>query len=352
MNLTTFAAEYTKDQKVGFGSERRKTVGASESGLCIRRIAYRKLGLVPDKPDDGNGFATRGNVMEDHFSAPLLMAWAKKLGGELLYAGQSNQISLKSPKSFQSATPDGLLVNIPNDAFADYGLADLGNNTCVVEFKSIDPRVGSHKLPKIENVRQTMQQLGLIRKGTQYKPDWAVIIYTNASDYFDIKVFPVAWNELMFQGLAIRAKTVMACEDPSQLSPEGKIKGGDECKMCEYAEQCLGFLPWLANDESAPAAKHIKPVEALAKQILEAEVVKVKANQHVRDLEALMYEKLNHAKTRFLKTKSVVVVAKKTNSQSRYNMDMMKKRIEQLGGSYEDCKADTKEGTTLSVEYA
>lgn len=347
ISIVEAAKDWSRKTKVGFDMvERARTVGASEIGLCARRVAYRKNGVVPDKEDDESGFAIRGNLYEDGFTAPMLAHWADKLGARLLFAGQANQIRLEN--KYQSATPDGLFIDMPKKSMEPYGIPLLKNGQLVGEFKSIDPRVGAHKLPKNEHVLQTLQQLGLIRKGTEYKPEWGAVIYVNASDALDIKVHPVKWDQLKFDGLTQRAKKILTAPSPETLSPEGKIDGG--CAMCEYSVTCQGYASWLQDDEKQPKGSKLKLIEELAERITKLDAEVSAKSEAKRTAEDAMYAALAQAKTRFVKSKRVVVVAKKTASQNRYDSAKLKARIEELGGSHDDCKSQTKEGTALTVE--
>src|SRR5262249_10834207 len=158
------------------------------------------------------------------------------------------------------------VIKVKRDILKPYGVPDIGKSKqLVVEMKSLDPRYGRHKLPKAPHVPQTITQLGMIRKATKFRPEWGVVIYVDASDYFNFSVHPVQWDERAFQSLVKRASKILSVSDPAQLAPEGKIAGGSECSECPFVKQCLGFVPWIAGDDPrALKPKQVAEVEKAA----------------------------------------------------------------------------------------
>lgn len=311
------------------------------------------MGLAPDDGyEDTNGFAIRGDVMEDSWTAPLFRAWVEAHGGELLYSGQANQISFVGQKVPLSATPDGLALNVRRDILKPYGVPDIGKSKqLVIEMKSLDPRYGKHKLPKSPHVPQTLTQTGMIRSATKHRPEWGIVGYIDASDYFDIKAFPVAWDEKAFKGLVVRANRILTVKDWNQLPPEGKIAGGSECAECPFARQCLGFLPWLAGDDPrAPKPADVKAIESAAEKVHKAEQELEKWQQAKRVAEANLYGVLNAKKRRFVMGKKFTVSAKETASQNRDDVSKMKAWIKAKGGDPDGFKKQTKPGASLTVE--
>lgn len=353
--LEAAALKVSEARKVGFSVDRKTAVGASEIGKCGRNVVADKLGVAVDDPTKANntGFTTRGDVMEDHWSAPVVKQWIEDNGGKLLYATQAEQVTFEAEGVPLRVTPDGLAVNVARDILAPWGVPDIGESKAlVIELKSIDPRYKKEKLPKAPHIPQTRAQMGMIRAATEYQPDWGCVIYTDASDYFDFKLFPVKHDELQFKGLVSRAYKLMNTEDWNQWAPEGKIAGGHECSECPRARLCLGFTPWLPGDDPrAPEPKAIKEVEKLARKQKQLERKTEKAKDVEREHEAKLYAAISNAGSKFIKLpKGGTVLAKVTASQDRYNVEKLKKRIEELGGKHEDCKAATKPGTTIQIE--
>ena len=215
-------------------------VGASEVGLCIRRVWYAKqqrLTLNPKHADDPTswGAARRGSTFENYFWVP---AMRKAYGDRLLFTGRQQQTMIYEDLR---ATPDGLLIRQKRDALTALGVSDIGPSRCVVlECKTIDPRIPLERA-KPEHVFQAQIQLGMFRRTTEYKPDYALISYTNASFFDDIIEFVVEYDDAIFlQGLA-RAKQIKQATDPVQLKPEGWICGGQECNYCPFVKPCTAI---------------------------------------------------------------------------------------------------------------
>jgi len=356
ISLKDACLPFAQSLKTSFTRDRRKTVGASEIGLCARRVVYGKLGLVPDEdqPSD-TGFTTRGNVMEDAWSAPLLAHWASMNGGSYKFGGQANQVELEAKGVPLSSTPDGIAVDMPRDCLALDGLPDIGPSKCVVaEIKSIDPRYKSEKLPKQAHVPQVMAQLGLIRKALPYKPDYGFVFYVDASDYFDLKPFFVKYDEKQFKSLVKRADSIMKCDDPNKMAPEGKMRGGKECSECPFARQCLGYKPYLVDeDPSAPTSAQVKAVEKIAEKVAALSTKEAEAKAAKLQAEGDLYLKLGEIKRKFIQGKGFTVVAKTTKSQNRTDAKKLIALLKDKGATdaeIELCKSETKEGTSLSVE--
>lgn len=352
-SIEDVAREYARSLKVGFDADRGKRVGASEVGQCARKTVAVKLRVAHDDGYvDENGFATRGNVMEDHWIAPLVRAWVADHGGELLYSGQASQITFTGQGVPLSSTPDGLAVGAHKHILKPYGVSDIGKGGLFVpEFKSLDPRYSRDKLPKSPHVPQVLTQLGMIRKATKHRPEWGAVAYVDASDYFNVKWFPVKWDERAFKSLVTRARSILAATDMNQMPPEGKVAGGSECNECPFAKRCLGFLPWVADDDPrALKAAAVKKVELAAHRVYQAKRAAENLQQAVRDAEAELYTVLNGVKRRFVLGNKFTVSAKATASQNRDDVQAMRAWIKKQGGNPDAFKKLTKPGASLSVE--
>lgn len=225
----------TQREKEKFSHDRTKTVGASEIGLCARRVYWAKNGQPADAEyDDTYGAALRGNLIEEHFWVPAMI---KKFRRKLLFAGKKQKTI---EDGYLSATPDGIIVDIPRNALAYLGVPDTKADCLVVECKSIDPRVDLSK-EKEEHTFQVQAQLGLIRKCTPYKPEYAVISYTDASFLHEIDEYAVKFDEDVFAQAESRAAHILTATHPEELPPEGWIGGGKECDYCPFAVTC-GFM--------------------------------------------------------------------------------------------------------------
>lgn len=355
---------YALTMRAGFSHDRRKTVGASEIGQCIRKVVYDKLGLAPDNdiPPD-TGFTVRGNVMEDAWSAPMLEHWASLNGGQMLHGGQANQVTLKGDKVPLSSTPDGLCIGMPRDVMARdeffaFSVPDIGPSHSVVpEVKSIDPRYNQAKLPKVPHVPQVIAQIGLIRRSDMgVKPDWGFVFYCDASDYFKVKGYPVQYSDKQFTSLVKRADSIMKTDDPNKVPPEGKMRGGSECGECPYARQCLGYRPYLVDDDpQAPTSQQVAAVAKIAKKVKDLEDKEDKAKKARLVAEADLYLTLNKIKKNFVRGNGFAVQAKVTKSQMRTDAKKLADLAKSLGATAEQleaCKSATKEGTSISIERA
>lgn len=236
LNFIDIFSEYVADNKKVWQHDRNESLGASETFSCIRKAWFKRFGEergFPPDPDyeESWGAMERGNVMEDHWVVPALLHGTPK-GSEYLYSGK-NQVTFVYGRN--SATPDGLLTNLPKDALAEYGVPDIESDCVMIEIKSIDPRVNLDE-EKAVHFGQVQVQMGIMRRMTEFKPMYAVIIYIDASFYDDILVFPVRYEPAQWKAAKARAKRLFEAVGPSELTPEGKVT--DECKYCNFRHSC------------------------------------------------------------------------------------------------------------------
>jgi hypothetical protein len=235
------------------GTDRSQTVGASEVGACARKVFWIKNegdpvhGAARD-PDyvDGWGATTRGTVFENQFWYPAMKA---RFGDNLFYAGP-NQLTFVT--GFLSATPDGLVIGQPADALASLGIDHIGGGLCfMAECKTADPRTNLSE-PKPENVFQVHVQLGIVREKTQFKPEYSLLSYTNASFWDDVTEFPIKFDPEIYEVAKNRATLIMTAQHASELKPEGWIAGGKECEHCPFTRAC-GITRRSAPRDDKPA---------------------------------------------------------------------------------------------------
>lgn len=235
------------------GSERREwahdrtqTIGASEAFQCLRRNFFMKRGFKADIGfEESYGATTRGSLLENHYVVPALRAQLPP-GANILWAGD-DQITLI--KDRLSATPDGLITGLPRDALKTYGVDDILGDEVLIEIKSFDSRLDITE-PKPIHVGQTQQQFGLVHEMTNHRPEYAVILYVNASWLDDIRPFVVKRDPAVYEACKTRADMVYGAKAATDLQPEGKIRGGSECAYCPFQKQCS-----LAQVGSVPASK-------------------------------------------------------------------------------------------------
>jgi hypothetical protein len=176
-------------------------------------------------------------VFESLFWEPALRA---AYGRRLKYAGRY-QRTFK--KEYLSATPDGLLVGLADDALMPFGIESLsGDRSLLIECKTIHcyPNSTWPDGPKPAHVYQVQVGLGMIHESTRHRPEYALISYTNASDWADTREFAIKRDPAIFTVAQRRAEQVLTAKSAEALLPEGLTSGGRECKWCPYSEACLG----------------------------------------------------------------------------------------------------------------
>lgn len=233
--IKTTLDKYADKEKKIFKEDRKQTLGASEVGQCARKMWYLKNEDDPKanvRRDEGHidswGARVRGTIYEDHW---WVKAMRNRFKTRLLYAGRNQHTFTKG---FLSATPDGLLI----DLLASHQ-EQLGTKAyCItVEAKTFDPRTNLEE-PKPEHVYQCQVQLGLVRELTQFKPTHALLSYTDASFWSDVREFVIPFDEQIYQSAIDRSRLIMTASAASELKPEGWIAGGRECKYCPFTTIC------------------------------------------------------------------------------------------------------------------
>jgi CRISPR/Cas system-associated exonuclease Cas4 (RecB family) len=221
---------YAKTLEREFKHDRTKTVGASEIGGCARRTYWAKKEHPGEDQSARYGAHLRGSMMEERFWYPAMRA---KYGKRLRWSGPYQKTIVDE---FLSATPDGLVVDFQPTEFKALGVPYAGDSV-VVESKTLDPRVSIYE-EKAEHSYQVNVQLGLVRKFTKYKPEYAVISYIDASFWHEVDEYVVRFDPKLFEVAQQRAKSILKAVHPADLAPEGWIGGGKECEYCPYIKAC------------------------------------------------------------------------------------------------------------------
>jgi hypothetical protein len=231
--------DYARSLQRQFDGDRYSTCGGSDIGGCSRKIYCSKNDGDPDYGVPRNpghvdtwGATLRGTLIEDHFVVPAL----RKIYGDKLQCAGEQQKTLTS--GFLSATPDGIFVDMPDDALAHLGVPHLaGDGSLALEVKTTDPRVEIMG-PKPPHAYQAQTQLGLIHELTLHRPEYALIVYIDASFLDTIREFPVKRDPEIFAAAKRRARTIMTAKRMEDLPPEGWIAGGEECSNCPWSIAC------------------------------------------------------------------------------------------------------------------
>ncbi len=229
---------YVKAHQKVWKHDRSKSIGASEAFGCMRKSFFGKKGYEKDpNHSESWGALQRGDLIENHFAEPSIKWFLENLfqNGRLIWGG-TGQRTFQSKDAPLSATPDGLVVGADDDALAHYGIASLGGTGCFnLEIKSIDPRVNLREEKAIHR-GQTIIQMGLTRENTRYQPNYAVIIYIDASFFDDIDIFIVPFDQATFDIAKQRAHFVFNTTNASEVPAEGKYEGG--CDFCPFKVAC------------------------------------------------------------------------------------------------------------------
>ena len=254
--------------------DRSATIGASEIGKCARMLAHSRAGTKRDFDHETSGFAERGHWMERWWVARLRES---AIGHKIKNAGSNQRTLHHGPIS---ATPDAVY-----------------DRAYTADCKSFDPRL--HHLPKDEHIVQVRltakiaQDQGLISMN-----GGGVLTYINASDYGDIREFPVsAYDDQEFKSLVDRAHKILSSE-PNSLPREGWISGGKECADCPFRTACLGEKIEETND-LPPSA--LSRVEELCKAGLEAAELAEKSERREREAKDEILQIFRQHRTRNVK---------------------------------------------------
>ncbi len=241
--ITSILADYAKSTEREFATERSNTIGASEIGACLRKTWFAKNGIAHDEGYvDRYGAKLRGTLIEDHYWEPGIR-WATLQNGSPLMLHLAGKEQKTIVDGYISATPDGALAGLARDALAHLGVPDIGPSGCIaIECKSLDPRAELRGVARSHHVFQTQIQMGLLRAHTKFKPDFALITYVDASFLDEVQEFAVAFDPAVYAAGVERSRAIMSAGDPLELSPEGKISGGAECRYCPWAWHCAKVI--------------------------------------------------------------------------------------------------------------
>lgn len=240
--LTTYLKS-TPYRKSWSGHDRSDTIGASEIGLCARRVWLDKQDTAPDPNFVQDwGAAERGNSAENWVVAGFEYALKQNPGAgiSLIWTGDNQQTLVEGA---QSATPDGLFIGQSIEVLCPVANAVVSVSCLYNEIKSIDPRAFDYLTkPKQSHVLQVTQGMDLVRRLTPHKPEYAVITYVDASFFSNQKEWIVKFDQAVADGLRERAVELMHDFGLNEQPwPEGMIAGGDECGWCPYKQQCNAY---------------------------------------------------------------------------------------------------------------
>lgn len=256
---------YAKDCQKTWSHDRAKSVGASEAFGCMRKSWFGKrggeFGFTKDPEyKESWGAIRRGDIIENYQVVPAIRSGLARRGLDLIMEGEDQKTIVDG---VSSATLDGLIIDptgakLPRDFLAYYGLDDIDEDSIVLEMKSFDPRINIAQEKAIHR-GQTQMQMGLIRETTKYKPNFAVVLYVNASWLDDIRCFIVEFDEAVYQIGRKRAEKIFEVSNPAELMAEGKLDG--MCAYCPFVRSCADV-----SVKRVPASR-----KALSKKEVEAQ---------------------------------------------------------------------------------
>lgn len=265
MTKSKKASKGSIDFKKGFGDvvaanpkiwehDRSQSVGASEVFGCLRHARFKKMhpemATVPEELDPEWGHTERGNIVENEFAVPCLRGMFGQ--EQCFYMGEEQRTFVDGRLS---ATPDGLVIDQPRDALSEYGVPDIGPSAqFATEVKSFGGEFAAPRRIAIPNPAdrgvnkfvyeakpkhkgQTIVQMGLFRRKTNYQPDFAAVIYINPTNLKDIRPAVVPYDDAVYLRAKERAESVFdETKTLADFPAEGRLI--NECQYCDFEEAC------------------------------------------------------------------------------------------------------------------
>ncbi len=304
-----FSESIAANQKV-WAHDRSSTVGASEVFECWRQTFFKKikpeLAEAPEEVDPEWGHTERGNLIENEFVVPTL----RDMFGEehCLFMGEQQRTLVDGRLS---ATPDGLVIGLDENALEEYGVQSIGTNgELATEVKTFggehaapkkkvvaDPKNPTKNLIRYEakpkHVGQVNVQLGMFRRNTNYQPEFGAVLYVNPVNLKDMRPAIVKYDEAIYKRAKARAEAVFEPNKEAKDFPaEGLVSNG--CQYCDFCNACnaveMARFPSKARktEELAPEVQEelrtlTISVAGLRKQIKEIEKEKKEKEAALKD---------------------------------------------------------------------
>lgn len=228
-----------KNQKY-WSHDRNLTVGASEIEACTRKIFFDKRGRefgfeIDEDHEESWGAMERGNIIENHWVVPAVNWFFNEKDKSKILITHTGEDQETMIYKNNSSTPDGLIINAPPSLLSQYGIDDIEGDCVCFEIKSIDPRSNIEEEKRAHHW-QTQQQMGIFRETTEYKPNYAVIFYVNASWFDSMEVFVVKFEQDKWDQCVKKADMVYSAEDPIKVPAQGIWNNG--CSYCKWTHAC------------------------------------------------------------------------------------------------------------------
>jgi hypothetical protein len=285
--------------------DRVTTVGASEVFGCIRSVFFKKMRPdlmdTDDESSDGSnwGHTERGNLIENDFVVPKLRAMFG--ADKCLYMG-TEQKTFKDGRL--SATPDGIVIDLPSDALSMYGKKDINGNSIATEIKTFggahaEPRKYlvdgvAHYEAKLQHIGQNVVQMGAISQNTNFAPRTGAVLYVNPVNLKDIRVAIVDFDQGIYDHAKVRAESIyVSGKTAADFRAEG-LKGGNACTYCQFTDACqkieLAAFPEaklaptsIATDELDKVEKAVRHIASLRAEHKKLELQKKAAEADLKD---------------------------------------------------------------------
>lgn len=331
----------SQNQRV-FKHDRTQSVGASETFACPRRVWYAKF-----QPDEAAGtknwgILERGNIIENYFAVPKL----KELFGEAncLYMGDEQDTIVVGRAS---ATPDGLVINQPRDVFKDDGLDDIESDCFTTEVKSFDPRMNLREEKAIHR-GQTIMQMGHIRDTTVHKPMHACLMYINANDLTDIRLFFVRFDKDVYEQGLKRSNKIFNTTKPELLIPEGSFT--DQCRHCPFSDICTATdVKALPSSTANYDPSDVDNMRTLAARYDEASERLKEATKAKGEAAEEIKQELLRLGSKGIEDEDFKISYYKLGGREKLDTKALALYLESIGTSLDDFKTDGNPSTVLRV---
>lgn len=385
LNFTAATDAFLRGNETKFKHNRMQTVGASEIGMCERRVGLEKLlGREGwDKGYDPNlGITFRGQVMEAAIAVPVVRQAIRNHNVTLEWTGDRQKTFIHGA---MSCTPDGLVKTgmggvVEYDMLADYDIPNLPGvwPMFLTEFKSFDPRSNAEKFPKNVHVKQVNSQIGIVRRvGGPFarELEHGVILYFDASNYRNVKIHPVTYDDGLFKAQELRATRIMdkvatakAHDDDAikyltrSLKPEGYIKGGDECVYCPFAKRCGGLMKVDIPQENAKRWNRQEPTtiddivvstiaNTLAETITAAEDALEQDKEFIKDKKAELARIILAEGSSGIRTDKLDVKLEIRRGSNIYDVKAIRENLIARGGDPEAFRKKSKPTENIKITY-
>jgi hypothetical protein len=273
-------AYFVKDNERVFETDRSQTIGASEIGQCMKKVFALKFEHEPGMGvprDEGYvdtwGARTRGNLIENNLLVPAIK---KSFGSRAHLLGGLQRTFVDG---FLSCTPDCLIED--------------EDGCFLVEFKTKDPRAILTEA-KPEHTYQAQVQMGMLHAKSNWRPDYTIISYTNASFLNETMEFRVDRDPRIYEAAKARAATVLTADNFDDLPPEGYLAGGRECQYCPFTKACGVSRQRIPAEDSVAKAdpQFVAEISDRAKQLKYVEASITMAETQKRELQYEIKERL------------------------------------------------------------